>query len=194
MRRLPLTLIAAGAAVLLSACGQGGSAFNFGNNTKVDRVVIQSNGQPEGVFKVVPGGSILLSAQGTRGANNVVINADVNYTFNAAVAPAGRPFQNGVSGAQGICAGFTQVPPPVGGVAQAAIPLIPTVPAAALSGSSQSPNTITLTAPTIASLNAQFAPGNTAGPAPASYCIIVNATHVSDGVVGSATVDVTVNT
>jgi len=190
MRRLVLSLLAASSVVLLSACGQGGSAFNAGNNTHVTNVLLMSNGDPSGVFKVVPGGTLDLSAVGVKGPNNAIETSDINYTFDASVAPAGTFYQNSIAGTQGVCLGFTQnSPAPV-----TALALSPVVPAAALVTSSAAPSTVVVVAPQIATLNAEFAPPNTIGTAPASYCLIVNAHHTSDGVTGSATVLVTINT
>jgi hypothetical protein len=190
MRRLVLSLFAASSVVLLSACGQGGSAFNAGNNTHVDHVLLMSNGDPSGVFKVVPGGTLTVSAVGVKGPNNVIVNADINYTFDAEVAPAGTLFQNSISGVQGVCLGFTQnSPAPV-----TALPLAPVIPPANLVTSGNSPDTVVFVAPQIATLNALDQTPNTIGTAPASYCVFLNAHHTVDGVTGSATILVTPNT
>jgi len=194
MRRLVLSLLAASSVALLTACGQGGSAFNVSNNTKVDRVSIQSAGQPPGVLKVVPGGTIGLSAIGTRGSLNTINSADTNYTFNYGYAVAGTPYQNNQDGIQAFCAGFLQQPPtPASGVVPAPVALpITNLPSNSkqFSQNNVSTDSINFTAPTaaaIAALNPPIAP-IMAAPAPASYCVIVNATHTSDGVVGSAVI------
>jgi hypothetical protein len=180
MRRLLVSFLAAGSVVLLSACGQGGSAFNAGNNSKVDHVQLETNGQPAGVFKVVPGGTLTISAIGLRGSQNVVETGDLNYTFDASISTSGLFFQNGISGAQTACGAFT------GAVGT------PVVPAANLTVFGRNdPNTVVFTAPTIAAANALFAVP--AAAAPASYCVILNAHHVSDGITGSAIIDISNN-
>lgn len=180
MRRLMVSFLAASSVVLLSACGQGGSAFNAGNNVKVDHVQLESNGQPPGVFKVVPGGFITISAIGLRGSQNVVVTGDINYTFDASISRGGLLFDNSISGLQGTCASFT------GSTGT------PVVPAANLVTGTASPNTVVLVAPTIAAANALFSVP--APAAPASYCIVLNAHHVIDGVTGSTVIDVTPST
>jgi hypothetical protein len=180
MRRLLVSFLAAGSVVLLSACGQGGSAFSAGNNSKVDHVQLESSGQPAGVFKVVPGGFLTISAIGLKGPQNVVETGDLNYTFDASISPGGLLFQNGISGAQTACGAFT------GAVGT------PVVPAANLVVAGRNaPNTVVLVAPQIAAANALFAVP--AAAAPASYCIVLNAHHVSDGVTGSTIIDVSNN-
>jgi hypothetical protein len=180
MRRLLVSFLAAGSVVLLSACGQGGSAFNAGNNSKVDHVQLETNGQPAGVFKVVPGGTLTISAIGLKGPQNVQETADQNYSFDASISAGGLFYQNGISGAQAACGVFTAA---VG---------TPVVPAANLAVVGRNaPNTVVLTAPTIAAANALFAVP--AAAAPALYCIVLNAHHVSDGVTGSAIIDVSFN-
>ncbi|GAC1421033.1 MAG: hypothetical protein NVSMB5_13970 [Candidatus Velthaea sp.] len=181
MRRLVLSLLAASSVALLTACGSGGSAFNT-SQTNIDRVVLATAGQPPGVFKVVPGGTILISALGVKGSQNAIVSSDTRFTFNVGPAPAGVLYQGGNSaqdGFQGVCSGFTQLSP-------ASIPLLPAIPQSSLSTGGAT-DSVTFTAPTAASLNVPTAP-NTVGPAPAAYCVYVNAIHTSDGVVGSATV------
>ncbi|HMC45533.1 MAG TPA: hypothetical protein VKJ77_09440, partial [Caballeronia sp.] len=179
MRRLMVSFLAAGSVVLLSACGQGGSAFNAGNNVKVDHVQLETFGNPPGVFKVVPGGFITVSAIGLRGSQNVQVTGDLNYTFDASISPGGQLFDNTISGQQTACGAFT------GSTGT------PVVPAANLVVSATSPNTVVLVAPTIAAANALFSVP--APAAPASYCILLNAHHVIDGVTGSTVIDVSNN-
>lgn len=187
MRRLVLSVLAAGSIALLAACSQGGSAFTGSSAQNADHVQITSAGNPAGILKVVPGGSIVLSAQALKGSNNVVLQ-DTNFTFDYAIAPAGTPYPNSQSGTQGFCntlTGTATVLPsiltPGGALGQA-------------SGASvASPSgTVTLTAP--ASITAGF--GSTAAFSPttaSTYCLTVNAHHVLDGVTGSATVLVTLS-
>ncbi|GAC1418199.1 MAG: hypothetical protein NVSMB64_27930 [Candidatus Velthaea sp.] len=190
MRRLVLSLLAASSVALLTACGPGGSAFNLSDNNKLDRIILSTAGQPPGVFKVVPGGSIAISATGVKGSQNSIVTGDTNFTFNVGPAPAGALYQGGIGaadGIQGVCLGFSQLVPPVApSTTPTTVSLVPTITQNSLAAGAATDSVI-FTAPTIASLNVPLGP-NTAAPAPAAYCVIINATHTSDGVVGSATV------
>lgn len=162
MRRFLLSLLAASSAALLSACGQGGAAFNQNGTSKIDRVVFTTpNGGTTGIFKVVPGGQILITAVGVKGTQNVINTNDNRFTFNVAYAPAGALYQ---AQPDGVTQASCPAPP------AAPQPVLPT-----LTPAPQSPDTIALVAPVAA----------------APYCLTLNATHVTDQVVGSVNVFVT---
>ncbi|MGB8266363.1 MAG: hypothetical protein WCE44_08590 [Candidatus Velthaea sp.] len=170
MRRLVLSLLAASSLALLTACGQGGTAFSSGSNGNANRVVFTGTQGLSGVFFVRAGSGIQVTAEAVYGSQNV-LSSDQNFTFSWAFAPAGTLYQNGsVSGAQqSACAA-----PPSG----AAPPLNTIL-------SNAGPNYVTVTPfPTAAG----YAAAET-GAAP--YCINLVATHTVDGVQGSVVIDVT---
>jgi hypothetical protein len=170
MRRLVLSLLAASSVALLTACGQGGSAFNTGTPTNISHVQIESSGNPPGVFKVVPGGTIKLSAVGTNGSGFINQNdTSYNWTYNVTASGA---FYNSSATATTACpvmSGFSGTLPAILKNSSGTVGV--TV--------ASSDATVLLTPP--ASITA-FGPA----AAGASYCLTINATHISDGVTGSA--------
>jgi len=165
MRRLVLSLLAAGSVALLTACGQGGTAFGGGSNGNANRVILTAGQGTTGVFTVRAGYPIVVSATAVYGSQNVV-STDQNFTFAWAFAPAGTVYQNGsVSGAQqGTCAA-----PPTGYTPSSATPL-----------SNAGANFVTVT---------PFPAAQITGTIP--YCINLVATHNIDGVQGNAVILVT---
>ena len=190
MRRLVPSLLAASSVAFLTACGQGGSAFNFGGSSAADRVVVFSSGNPAGVLKVVPGGTIVLSAQALTGSNNVVVQ-DTNFTFNYTISAVDTPYGNSQSGNQAFCNTLGGTSGVLPGALQA--PGMTTLGTSVSAGS----GTVVLVAPaSIAAFGAasiitatKLLP-STAG----AYCLTVNAMHVVDGQVGSQTILVTSGT
>lgn len=171
MRRIVLSVMVAGSAAALAACGGGGTAFGSGSNS-IDRVVVTGSGSLSGVNKVVPGGTIVLSATGVKGSSNTTAG-DNGYSWSASYAPVGTPAQALATGSQIFCNGLTT-------------PAIS--PAGSLNVSSVNPSTLTLVVPT--AVPAVTAPAASIAPAaPAgSYCLIVQATHTADGKFGTAVV------
>lgn len=185
MRRLVLSLMVAGTAALLTACGQGGSAFSFnGSNQNIDHIIIsdQTNSNLTGIFRVVPGGQLSLQAEGVKSPNNTNV-PDTNFTFNMAIAPAGTPIPVSGSGQNAVCTGLTQTVGPTAGLA---IALSPTFVGTYLKQNQTAGGSVVLTAPTVAQIAASVAPN--VATAPANYCLTIIATHSPDGKVGTATV------
>jgi hypothetical protein len=176
MRRLVLSLLAASSLALLTACGQGGTAFGGGSSGNANNVILTTGQGTTGVFTVRAGFPIVVSATATAGTENVV-TTNQNFTFTWAFAPTGTLYNNGsVSGAtQSPCAA-----PPAG---------YPVPPATILSNAGQ--NFVTVTPPgTVAGYGAGTTLGGSA-TAGAPYCVIVFATHANDGVVGKQVILVT---
>ena len=174
MRRIVLSLIVAGSAAMLTACGGGGTAFGGGSNSNsIDRVVITGTGTLSGVNKVVPGGRLLLSAQGVKGPTNTKAG-DNGYTWTASyVTVAGTPVQSTETGTQVFC----------NTVAAGIV-----FPASAIFVDSTNAAQITLVpplaSPAVTASPAAFTPAAPAG----SYCLNVAATHTADFKVGSVVV------
>jgi len=170
MRRLVLSLLSASSLALLTACGQGGTAFGGGSNGNASTVVLTAGQGTTGVFTVRAGFPIVVSATATDGIENVVAT-NQTFTFAWTFAPTGTLYNNGsVSGAtQGQCAA-----PPAG---------YPNPPNTILSNAGA--NFVTVTPPGSV---LGYGTGTT-GSTP--YCISLIATHDVDNVVGRAIILVT---
>jgi hypothetical protein len=170
MRRLLLSLLAASSLALLTACGQGGTAFGGGSSGNATSVVFTTGQGTSGVFFVRAGFPIIMSATAVAGTENVV-TTNQNFAFSWGFAPAGTLYNNGsVSGAtQSACAA------PPGGYTG--------TPANILSDAGA--NFVTVTPPgSVLGYGA-----GTTGSTP--YCIVLIATHQGDGIKGRAVILVT---
>jgi len=175
MRRLVLSLLATSSLALLTACGQGGTAFGGGSSGNASSIVF-STGGTTGVFSVRAGFPIVMSATAVAGIENVV-TTNQSFAFSWGFAPSGTLYNNGsVSGAQqSACAA-----PPVGF----------TVPQVSILSNAGS-NFVTVTPPgTVAGYGAGTTLGGSATAA-APYCVVLIATHQGDGVKGRAVILVT---
>jgi hypothetical protein len=186
MRRLVLSLLAASSVALLTACGQGGSAFNTGSTNKATHVIVESAGDPPGSLKVVPGGTIVLSAVATNGPNNSIVIGDSNFTFTYNIAPANTPYPSNVDGQQAFCNGLTGTNGILPAILTSSTTTTPSVTVTSSDGN------LIVTAP--ASI-AAFGAATAFSPTTATtYCLNINAIHTSDGVTGSAVLLVTPST
>ena len=176
MRRIVLSLLVASSAAMLAACGGGGTAFGGGSNSNsIDRVVITGVSTLSGVNKVVPGGRLTLSAQGVKGPSNTVAG-DNNFAWSAsAVSVPGTPFGANESGTQVFCNTIPAQVAPAGFISVDG------------TNSAQATLVVPTGLPVVTAPPATFAPAAPGG----SYCVNVNATHVSDGKVGTIVVLVT---
>jgi hypothetical protein len=178
MRRLAFSVLAASSLALLTACGQGGTAFGGGSSGNASSVILTSAQGLSGVFAVRQGAAIIVNATAVAGTQNVV-TTDQNFTFAWSLAPAGSIYQTGsVSGAEQAPCGA--LPTGAGG------PPLPTV------LTNAGANFVTVTAPANATpyaFSASVVLGSTTA-ATEPYCLHVVATHTIDGVQGSANIPV----
>ena len=68
MRRIAMSLAVLGA-LTLGACGGGGSVLSSGNNSQPERTIVTVQGSTN-IARVLPGGSIAISAIPVRGSQN----------------------------------------------------------------------------------------------------------------------------
>ena len=87
MRRIVLSLAVLGA-VALSACSGGGSVLNFFDNSAKPQAVIVSVQGGSNIARVLPGGSLALSAVAVRGSQNGFVNAN-RYKWSAVLVTSG---------------------------------------------------------------------------------------------------------
>jgi hypothetical protein len=191
MRRLALGLLTACLAVVVSACSNGGSAFTGNSAPKLTSLSLTASGSTS-VFRLAnqPGAYLAISAQGVAGSTFLATDA-FDQTFQWTAAYAGPPTQyngsalgtpsNCPAAPTGPYAGnalFVSPPTTIGSgtngtPAAAAVPYVP--------GTNVQSNTIYVS-PIV---NPQI---NAAGAAVAAYCLLVTATHTSDGISASVVV------
>jgi hypothetical protein len=87
MHRLVVLLVAAASAAALGACSGGGSALNFGGSAPTS-VIITVVG-PSNIARVIPGGSLPLSAIAVTGSQNGV-NSNNGFIWSAALTTGGQ--------------------------------------------------------------------------------------------------------
>jgi hypothetical protein len=167
MRRLALSLLAASSLALLTACGQGGTAFGSGQTGTASSVILSSGQGLTGVFIVRAGTSIQVSAEAVQGSQGA-LTTNQQFTFAATFAPSGTLYQNGSpSGAQ-----------------QSACPAPPAAVNATIFAAA---NVLTNAGSNFVTVN----PPANAAPWGAPYCLNLVATHTVDGVQGNAVIFVT---
>jgi hypothetical protein len=87
MRRIVLSL-AVLSATALSACSGGGSVLNFESNANAQAVIITVVG-PSNIARVLPGGSLPLSAVAVRGSQNG-FTSNNNFRWSAVLVTSGN--------------------------------------------------------------------------------------------------------
>lgn len=191
MRRLALSVFTACGLALLTACGSsGGYGFSTsGNSTgSVDQVILSAgkNGQTNDFF-VAPGGTapLQIDAIGQKGSGPAaLIVPDTTFTWAARYVTASDPasltqYQVGPAPASPKSCGIPSGTPAVTvyqSVIQNGLPhTIPLPP-------SQSARTVFIVPdPTVT-----FVAKDKSGAAlPSNYCLVVQATHTGDGVIGA---------
>jgi hypothetical protein len=172
MRRIVMSLAVLGA-VSLGACSGGGTVLNSSGANTPDKVVLTTVG-PTNIARVLPGASIAISAVALKGDG---ILSNNRFTWTAELVTSGTYTAN-TSGQQKACAVVTQT---IGAVTS---PFLADF-------------SIYVTIDPTNEANILFSPPPTI-PAPAGsilatnfpYCVVVSATSVGGGAVGSITVAV----
>ncbi len=178
MRRIVRSLAVLGA-VALSACSGGGSVLNFDNSSKADAVIVTVQA-PSNIARVLPGGSLPISATSVRGSQNGFVNAN-RYKWSAALT-TGQQYPAFELGQTKPCANVTLN---AGGVSSALvadwsiyITIDPTNEA-----------NILFSPPPVIPVPTGLPAGSTVTPA-FPYCVVVSATSLDSGAVGSILVAV----
>ena len=188
MRRLALSVFTACGLALLTACGSGGG-YGFstsGNSTgSVDQVILSAakNGQANDFF-VAPGGTapLQVDAIGQKGSGPfAVVVPDATFTWSArfinpATDGALAIYQVGPAPATPKVCGAPSSTPAVPILQQSLTSIAPPYPGFAPLPNTQAARTVYVGA----------VPGVTpATPNNPTYCLVLNATHVSGGEIGS---------
>jgi len=82
MRRFALSLAAVLSVAALSGCGSGGSVLGFGGDDPSPDHVIITVAAPSNIARVLPGGSLALSAVQVHGSQNGILSGN-NYIWSA---------------------------------------------------------------------------------------------------------------
>jgi hypothetical protein len=178
MRRIVRTLAVLGA-LALSACSGGGSVLSFDNSGKADKVILTVQA-PSNIARVVPGGSLPISAVSAKGSANGYINSN-RYKWSA-VLTTGMQYPAFELGQTKPCANVTLT---AGGVSS---PLVAEWSIYITIDPTNEAN-ILFSPPPVIPVPPGLPPGSTVNPS-FPYCVVVSATSLDSGAVGSITVAV----
>jgi len=188
MRRLALNALTACALAFLSACS-GGTGFGNTGST-IDSIVFSNGSGQVNDFFVAPGGNapVAISGIGVQGSSTRNIVFGQTFTWrarlvNPLVDPASiATYTTGVSPAT-----FKTCGQPSATVLAAALTTPPTIVLTPAAGSVHTNGYAGYAALPATQLASTVYVGAVPG-VPAPYCLLVTATHPSDGVVGTVTV------
>jgi hypothetical protein len=172
MRRIVLSLAVLGA-VSLGACSGNGSVLNSSGADTPDNVALTTVG-PTNIARVLPGASIAISAQARKGSGVLSNN---RFTWTAELVTSGTYTAN-TSGQQKPCAVVTQT------IGAATNPFLADFSIFITIDPSNEANVLFTPPPTIAP------PAGSTLTTNFPYCVVVSATSVGGGAVGSITVAV----
>lgn len=106
MRRIVRSLVVAGT-LTLGACSGGGSVLTFQNNSNPDHVLVQV-AAPSNIARVLPGGSLPLSAVGVNGAQNGILTGNrFRWSATLVTAASGTTYIANTLGQTRPCGGVT---------------------------------------------------------------------------------------
>ena len=182
MRRIVRILAVLGA-VALSACSGGGSVLNFDNSANGDRVILTVQA-PSNIARVVPGGSLPISAVTVKGSQNGFVNSN-RYIWSAALT-TGMQYPAFELGQTKPCASVTlTVPGPVTTPLVADFSLYLTI-------DPTNEANILFSPPPVIPVPTGLPAGAVVNQAAANfpYCVVVSATNIDSKAVGSITVAV----
>ena len=176
MRRFVQSLAAVLGIAALGACNGGGSVLNVGGTPNPTAVIVTVQ-SPQNIARVVPGGSLPISALGVIGSQNGATYTG-QFRWSAALVPTGGTYfvTPGVSRA---CAAVTITP--TGG---SATPYFADFSLYITIDPTNEQNILFAPPPVVPS------PTGTTVSAPYPYCVVVSATAMNGGAVGSITVAV----
>lgn len=173
MRRIVHALTVLGA-VATSACSGGGSVLNFGGSNS-ERVLV-TVASSSNVARVLPGASLPLSAVGVRGASNGFVNSN-RFRWSALLVASGQYTANTLG--QTKSCGSVNVT-----TAGVTSPLVQDFSIDITIDPTNEANILFSPPPVIA------APAGSTIATTFPYCVVVSATDINSGAVGSITVAV----
>lgn len=173
MRRIVHALAVLGA-VATSACSGGGSVLNFGGSNS-ERVIV-SVASTSNIARVLPGASLPLSAVGVRGASNGFVSSN-QFRWSALLVASGQYTANTL-GQTKPCGSVSVT---TGGITS---PLVQDFSVDLVIDPTNGANVIFNPPPVIA------APAGSSITTTFPYCVVVSATDINSGAVGSITVAV----